>query len=123
LVGPAFYNSQIVFPVSVKFADIESWLFGLKPLKEALVLKGNEVQLLAAVAFVETLLNAVCLARRVSALLGHDAGDLLKENFVVAVNLAVAGFPLHGALAVVDDDGLGVLHEAGGDGLDVLEVG
>ena len=114
----------LVLPVGLDLLQVYRGLPALYPLQHLLVLQANGLLLPLPKGHVQALVPPrplFPLRHRLHLLLA-DAVDLVEEQLVVVGDLAVPVLPHAGALAVVDEDRIGVLHQPGCDGLDTPQV-
>lgn len=125
-VGHALAETLIVDPVFVYFLHVERGLLLLQATHESFVFNLDVLHLPFPVelveAFVDLAPDVLGLVDGVGPLLGHDAGDLLKEDFVLPLDLYLTHLPDHLPLCVVDEYGVVVGHVLGGHWLHVAQV-
>lgn len=126
IIGHSFDDAFVILPVATQLHCIHCCPSALQPHQEAFIFRLNAFKLFAPheiiEGFVGLSVQALSLCDRIIALLCHNSLDLVQQQFILPLYLDIPDFSDHFPFAIVDGEGVRVLHEASGDRFDLTHV-
>lgn len=106
----------LVLPIRLNLLQVNSRFLTFYPLQNLLILQANCLLLSPSIGHVETLVAPrplLPLLHQGLRLLLADAVYLIEQQLVIVADLAIPLLPYAHAPAMVDEDGIAVLHQPG----------